>query len=172
MIVTSMVVLIALAAMGIACIISYGKIMRLYDLIKDTYMILDMNFKRRWDMTSDLLDMVEVYIKDKDKLNEINEVHFGVYEGLSRQRKNAINGAYSRALSNLIEVCKSLDEAPANIQESVDMKISGIEKIEAKIAVIRTDYNVAVLSFNDLVERFPHSIMASRMHIGNYDICN
>lgn len=169
---TSLVALIALAVLGISCIISYEKIMRLYDTIKGTYMILDMNCKRRWDMTSDLLEIVEIYINDTDKLNEIKEVHNGVYEGLSRQRKNSMNGAYSRALLNLIDVCKNLEDVPESVQESVNMKIKGIEEIEAKIAINRTNYNFAVLSFNDLRGRFPHFIMASRMPIETYEICS
>lgn len=169
---TSLLVLMALAALGVACIISYSKLMKLYDIIKESYMILDMNFKRRWDMTSTLLGDVDMYIKDKDKLNEIKEIHIGSFEGLSRQRKNSINGSYSKALLNLIDICKTLEDVPESVQESVNMKIKEIEEIEAKIAINRTNYNFAVLKFNDLRERFPHYIMVSRMRIKEYEICS
>jgi hypothetical protein len=172
MILLIMLVLTALIVLGIACIMSFERITRLNNTIKDTYMVLDMNFRRRWDMTSDILDIVAVYIKDEEKLNEIKQVHIGIYDGLSRQRKNAINGAYTKALLNLKEVCKTTEDIPTSIQETIDKKFSEIEKIEARIAILKTNYNVAVLNLNDLTERFPYVIMASRMRLGLYEVCS
>ncbi len=172
MIIIIMLVLGSLMALGIICIMSYTKLMRLNTSIKDTYMILDMNFRRRWDITTDILVEVETYIKDEEKLNDIKQVHVGIYEGLSRQRKNAINGAYTRALINLKESCENSEDVPMEVQESIYKKFSEIEKIEARIAILKTNYNVAVLNLNNLTERLPHSVMASRMRLGVYEVCS
>jgi hypothetical protein len=69
-------------------------------------------------------------------------------------------------------VCKTTEDIPTSIQETIDKKFSEIEKIEARIAILKTNYNVAVLNLNDLTERFPYVIMASRMRLGLYEVCS
>lgn len=156
---------------GVIAIRSYSILISLNNNVRDTYMILDLYLKRRWDIVTSFIQCIDRFIvEDTDLINELKKLHCGVYEGLSRQRKFKLNGRISDNLKKIIEQCEQIEQLQND--DVFKRHREEIKQVEKRISECKNNYNVAVYKLDEQIDVFPHYIIGGMMKIGDYEVCS
>ncbi|MBE5934506.1 MAG: LemA family protein [Lachnospiraceae bacterium] len=165
------ILLLLLIAIGGIAIYSYSNLMKLYNNVRESYTILDMYFRRRWDVITSFMSYIEHYIdKENEAYKELAELHTGIFDALSRTRKFTINSKLSSNLKEIISQCN--DNSELKEKEEFKLQCKEINRVEEKIAEYRGKYNIAVLTFDAKIETFPNYIIGGMMKISDYEQCS
>lgn len=139
--------------------ITYNKLIRMNNKVKESFATMDVYLKKRWDLIPNIVETVKVYAKyEKDTLKEIVSYRNGDYDNFSDSEKIKTNEQINRSISKLMALAESYPELKANESFlSLQKELSGIED---EIAQSRKYYNAVVRKFNNNVEMIPSNIVA------------
>ena len=129
--------------------------------VRNAFATIDAQLKKRWDLIPQLVATVKGYAGHER----------GLFENLASARREAMmTAAISPArlepeshLSSLIPQTLALAEAYPELKASEQfMNLQrNLTEVEAQIAAARRAYNAAIMSYNNSVEMFPSSLIAS-----------
>lgn len=150
-------VVILIAAYLIA---TYNSLVRSRNLVRDQWSQIDVQLKRRFDLIPNLLETVKGYMKhESETLEKVIKARNSFLVAETPEQEMASSNDLSQALSKLFALSESYPDLKANTN-FMDMQ-NELTETEDKIASARQFYNDTVMQYNNKIEMFPSSIVAS-----------
>lgn len=141
-------------------IVTYNKLITRRNIVKDQFSQIDVQLKRRFDLIPNLIEIVKGYsLHENETFLKIvqTRTNFNNADNINNEVDAA--NELTTLLSNMFILAESYPDLKANtnfLQLQTDLKDT-----ENKIAIERQFYNDTVLTYNNLLELFPSSIVAS-----------
>ena len=148
------------AVLVIFYIITYNKLVRLRNQVKNAFAQIETHLQRRFDLIPNLVETVKGYqIHEKELLENVAAARSGFINAGSNQEKMERYNDLSSNLTKLFAVSEAYPELKAN--QSFMMLQQELSGTEDKLTYARQFYNDAVTMFNDSILIFPNNIVAS-----------
>lgn len=156
--VLAVIAIIILAAIFI--ISAYNKLIKQRNSVEEAFATMDVYLKKRWDLIPNIVASVKGYAKhEAQTLENVIAARNSGYQNLSDDEKIAVNSELSRGLSNISVIAEQYPDLKAN-QNFLDLNAQ-LKNTENDIANARKYYNAVVKNYNNCVQMFPSSIIAS-----------
>lgn len=157
------VVFVPLFLIAIWYLNTYNDLITSENYIDQAFSGIDVQLTKRYDLIPNLVSVVKNYmVHEKETLTEITALRSKAVSGkLSSDEKIAIDNQISGALG---QISIAVENYP-NLQASSNFLHlqSTLNEVEAQLSASRRSFNSAVTDYNNKVEMFPSSIVASRM---------
>lgn len=141
-------------------IITYNNLTKWKNLVKEAFSTMDIYLKKRWDLIPNLVEIVKGYAQhEKDVLEKITELRTNNYEEMSKDKKININEQITNNLSKIVAIAENYPELKSS--ENFSQLSKDLTKIEDEIANSRKYYNGTVRIYNNKIQMFPSSIIAT-----------
>ena len=156
------VFLLLVIVLVIAMISGYNKLVVARNKVKNAWSQIDVQLKRRFDLIPNLVETVKGYAKHEEAIYGEFAKARGLYQSASQ--KGDVKGmaeaekGLSGALSRLLVVTEQYPQLQAN--ENFKSLMNDLKDTENKISYTRQFYNDIVMTYNNMVERFPGLIVA------------
>lgn len=155
----SYVVIVIVIIVLIYFVVTYNKLVKLYNTVKEAFSTMDVYLKKRWDLIPNIVDSVKGYAKhEKKTLKEIIELRNRTYDDMSTYEKFDTNDKLSQGINKLMAITESYPDLKAN--DNFNDLTKQLTEVEDYIANSRKYYNGTVRMFNNKVEMFPSNIVA------------
>ena len=160
----SIIVLTAIVLILIfGTILTYNKLVRLRNMVKEGWSGIDVQLKRRAVLIPNLVETVKGYVShERNLLSEITDLRSRSFQAQKIGEKGEIETALSRSLGNLMAVAEGYPDLKAN-QNFLELQ-KELTDIEEQIQTARRYYNGAVRNLNIAVESFPSNVVAGIFH--------
>jgi len=156
--VIAVVVIIVLIALYIGK--TYNSLVRKRNTVEEAFATMDVYLKKRWDLIPNIVASVKGYAKhEAETLERVIAARNGGYQSLSDDEKIEANKELSRGIASINVVAEQYPDLKAN--ENFLNLNNQLQKNEEDIANARKYYNAVVKKYNNSVEMFPSSIVAS-----------
>lgn len=155
-----MIVLIILVIFVVVTFIHmYNNLVKLRNLVKNSYSQIDVQLKRRNDLIPNLVETVKGYAgHEKGVLEEVTKARTGVMNASNVQEASEADNQLTGALKTLFAVAENYPDLKANSNfQELQAELSDTED---KISYSRQFYNDAVLKYNNACQTFPSSMLA------------
>ena len=140
------------AVVVIFYIMTYNKLVRLRNQVKNAFAQIETLLQRRFDLIPNLVETVKGYqIHEKELLENVAAARSGFLNAGSNQEKMEVYNDLSSHLRKLFAVTN----------QSFMMLQQELSGTEDKLTYARQFYNDAVTMFNDSILIFPNNIVAS-----------
>ncbi len=131
--------------------------------VKDQLSQIDVQLKRRFDLIPNLVETVKGYAKhEKSTLEDVVKARNTYLSASTPEDQLKADKELTSAVNKLFALAESYPDLKAN--ENFLSLQNELTTCEEKITYARQFYNDSVLSFNNKVELFPSSIIASMFH--------
>ncbi|MBQ8659535.1 MAG: LemA family protein [Bacilli bacterium] len=151
------VVVLMLASFVIS---TYNKLVKLRNSVKDQWSQIDIQLKRRFDLIPNLVETVKGYAKhEEDTLKEVIEARNSYQSATTHEAALSADTDLTKSISKLFALTEAYPELKAN-QNFVSLQTE-LSETEDKISYARQFYSDSVLKYNNEVQMFPGSIVAS-----------
>ena len=138
----------------------YNKLVNARNKVQNQFSQIDVQLKRRTDLIPNLVETVKGYAKHEEgTLKEVIEARNKAIAADSVNAKLESNQELSGALNKLFALSEAYPDLKAN-QNFLSLQ-NDLKDTEDKITYARQFYNDSAMNFNNLVEMFPSSIVAS-----------
>lgn len=138
---------------------TFNNLIKMRNLVREAYSTMDIYLKKRWDLTSNLVECVKGYAKhEASTFEKIAELRTSWTTTNSISEKAKIDNQLSGALKTIIAVSENYPELKANTNFSE--LTSELSQIENDIANSRKYYNGTVRNYNNKVQMFPSNMVA------------
>lgn len=128
--------------------------------VRNQFSQIDVQLKKRYDLIPNLVETVKGYAKhEKETLEAVMNARAGYASAKTDDEKMEAGNELSRQISRLLAVAESYPDLKAN--ESFLNLQNELKEIEEKIGYARQFYNDAVMVYNNKIQMFPSSIVAS-----------
>lgn len=166
----ALIILIVLVVLiGLYVTATYNKLIKSRNTVDEAFSTMDVYLKKRWDLIPNIVASVKGYAKhEAETLEKVISARNTGYSSLNPQQKLEANAELNTAIKSLNVVAEQYPELKAN-QNFMDLNAQ-LKKTEEDIANARKYYNAVVKSFNNLVQMFPSSIIASIFHFEKRDM--
>jgi LemA protein len=146
----------------IAFVVTYNRLVRLRNQVKNAWAQIDVQLKRRHDLIPNLIETVKGYMKyERETLEAITKAR-----NLAQQVASSgpavrakAEAELSSALGRLLAVVENYPDLKAN-QNFLALQ-EELTSTENKISFSRQYYNDSVLSYNNRTQMFPSNMVAS-----------
>jgi len=139
---------------------THNKLISLKNQIRQTFSGIDIQLKRRWDLIPQLVAVTEGYAKHEADLFEvISEVRTAAQAAHDARQRFINERIISEKAPQIIALAEGYPELKAS--EQFLMLQRNLTEVESQISASRRSYNAAVLQYNNLIQSFPSSIIAS-----------
>ena len=136
-------------------IITYNKFVTLKKQMKNSYSVIDVYLKKRFDLIPNLVEVTKGYADyEQDVLTKITEYRTAYNQNKDKDALNKLNEQYN----NLILVVENYPDLKAS--ESFAQLQEELRNTENKIAYSRQFYNDTVTMYNTKLEMFPSNLIA------------
>jgi LemA protein len=141
--------------------ITHNRFISLKNQIKQNFSGIDIQLKKRWDLIPQLVSVVKGYTKHESELFEsiVKARNAAKSSSNSEHDRFKNESIISEKTPQLFALAESYPDLKAN--EQFLMLQRNLTEIESQISASRRSYNAAVLIYNNLVQSFPSSIIAS-----------
>jgi LemA protein len=160
---------IVLGVVGLLLLIGiaiYNRLVRYRNQIDNAWSQIDVQLRRRYDLIPNLVNTVKGYAAhEKQTFENVTAARAAASAAKTVGEQGQAETALTQALRQLMVVVENYPELKAN--ENFLALQEELTGTEGRIAFARQFYNDQVLVFNNLVQQFPSSIIAS---IGGFKI--
>ena len=154
------VVLVVVIALVVWWVKIYNQLVELRERVKNGWAQIDVQLKKRYDLIPNLVETVKGYAKhEHDTLTEVTAARSRATSATTQEDIMAANGELSNALSRLLVSVERYPELKAN--ENFIRLQADLRDIEDKIAFARQFYNDVAQKNNELISKFPSSLVAN-----------
>lgn len=154
------VVVVILLAVVIGFISAYNSLVKLRNSVEEAFATMDVYLKKRWDLIPNLVSSVKGYAKhEAETLQSVISARNARYQDLSVDEKLEANKELSRGLASINVVAEQYPQLKAN-ENFINLN-NQLQRAEEDIANARKYYNAIVKSYNNKIQMFPSSIVAS-----------
>ena len=164
------VLLLLIIAAALFFVASYNRLVAARNAFKNAFAQIDVQLTRRYDLIPNLVEIAKGYLKhERETLEAVIQARNAAYAGLKTAAANPGNAAAVQqlsgadaqlggALGRLFAVAEAYPDLKAN--QNMMQLSEELTSTENKVAFARQAYNDAVMSYNNLREMFPSSIVA------------
>jgi LemA protein len=164
------ILLLLIIALAIFFIASYNRLVAARNAFKNAFAQIDVQLTRRYDLIPNLVEIAKGYLKhERETLEAVIRARNSAYEGLKAAASNPGNAAavqklegaeaqLTGALGRLFALAEAYPDLKAN--QNMMQLSEELTSTENKVSFARQAYNDAVMSYNNLREMFPSSIVA------------
>jgi len=164
-------IIIVLAIVGIIAIIvllgvkMYNILVRKRNEVDNAFGGIDVQLKKRYDLIPNLVATVKQYaIHEKETLTNIAEMRAKASGGnLSNDEKVALDNKISAGMNKIMVAVENYPDLKAN--ESFMNLQRTLNEVESQISAARRTYNAVITDFNNEIQTFPNSVVASMMKL-------
>ena len=157
------IILIVVAVIVLYVISTYNGLVVLRNKVKDQWSQIEVQLKRRADLIPNLVETVKGYAKhEKSTLEDVVKARNTYLSASTPEDQLKADGELTKAVNKLFALAESYPDLKAN--ESFLSLQKELTTCEEKITYARQFYNDSVLSYNNKIELFPSSIIASMFH--------
>lgn len=157
----AVVIIVAIVAWYIS---TKNKLVGVRNDMEEAYSAMDVHMKKRYDLIPNLVETCKGYAKfESETLTGITQARsFAI--SASPKDKAAAESALTSSLHTLLNaVRENYPELKANAQ--FNNLSAQLEQLEEEIARSRKYYNAKIKIMNNMIEKFPSSFVAARMHL-------
>jgi len=155
--------IIALVIAGLAVIWvigTYNRLVALRNRVDNSWAQIDVQLRRRYDLIPNLVETVKGYAgHEKEVFEKVTEARASMAGARTVQEQAQAQNQITAALKSLFAVAEAYPELKAN--ENFMMLQQELSETEGKIAYAREVYNDSVMAYNNLLQSFPASTIAS-----------
>jgi LemA protein len=155
----SLVILVLLIGIGL-----YNSLVRKKNDVENAFASIDVMLKKRYNLIPALVDAVKGYMKhERDLLTEITLLRTqALSDDLDNEGRVIVENKIQKGMSELFVAVENYP----NLKASTNfLHLQGsINEVEEQLAASRRAFNAAVTLYNNSVEVFPSSIVASMMN--------
>lgn len=157
------IVIIVLAAVYVGS--AYNSLVKSKNSVEEAFATMDVYLKKRWDLIPNIVSSVKGYAKhEAQTLEKVISARNSRYQDLTDDEKIEANMELTKGLASINVLAEQYPDLKAN-QNFLDLNAQ-LQKTEDDIANARKFYNAVVKSYNNKVEMFPSSIVASLFKFG------
>ena len=141
----------------------YNSLVSKKNQVINVFASTDAILKKRYDLIPNLISTVKMYVKhERDLLTDITEMRAKAVSGqLSDDEKVDLDNKISGMLRGIMVAVENYPDLKAN-QNFLHLQ-AALNEVEEQISAARRAYNASVMDYNNALEMFPSSIMASMM---------
>ena len=159
----STIILIIVAVIVLFIIFLYNSLIRLRNQVKNSWVQIDVQLKRRNDLIPNLIETVKGYMKhEKTVLENVTKARSAILAAETIEGKAKASNMLSQTLKSLFAVSENYPQLKAN--ENFMQLQEELTGTENKIAYSRQHYNDIVMVFNTKIETFPNNIFANMLN--------
>lgn len=142
-------------------IVIYNGLIGKKNQVEYAFSSIDTMLKKRTDLIPNLVATVKEYMDhESEVLTEVTKLRSQVLSGgLSDDEKIKVENKLTQALSNFLVTVEKYPDLKAN--QNFNQLQRTLNETEEQISASRRSYNAAVMDFNNGIEMFPSSIIAS-----------
>ena len=157
---TTVVVLIALIALGGLVAVIYNRLVRGRNKVENAWAQVDVQLKRRYDLIPNLVETVKGYASHEQETFElVVEARTQAQQAGTVEEQGQAEDFLTGALRKLFALAEDYPELRAS--ENFQQLQGELAETENKIAVSRQIYNDTTLSYNNSVQTVPTNIVAN-----------
>lgn len=158
------IVVVLIVIFAVWYISTKNKLIGVRNDVEESYSAMDVHMKKRYDLIPNLVETCKGYAKfESETFMAITQAR-SIAISAAPQDKAAAESALTSSLHTFMNaVRENYPELKANVQ--FNNLASQLEILEDEIARSRKYYNAKIKIFNNLIEKFPSSYVASRMHL-------
>lgn len=139
---------------------TYNSLIKLRNSVEEAFATMDVYLKKRWDLIPNIVSSIKGYAKhEAQTLEKVIAARNANYAGMTDNDKIAANQEISKGLASIYAVAEQYPDLKAN-QNFLDLN-SQLKRTEEDIANARKYYNAVVKNYNNKIQIFPSSIIAS-----------
>ncbi len=154
-VVLAIVVVIILSIVG-----AYNSLVGLRNQVKNSWSQIEVQLKRRHDLIPNLIESVKGYMQhERGTLDTLTKARTQAIGAQTVGERAKAEGALSGALGRLMVSVENYPDLKAN-QNFLALQ-EELSSTENRIAFARQNYNDQVLAFNNKIQMFPSSLIAS-----------
>jgi LemA protein len=159
------VVLVLAALVGVAVVVSYNRLVKQRNVVRESWRQIDVELQRRHDLIPNLVETVQGFAAQE------RQVLVGVIEarnnaeavrqrpGIGAAEQAQAEGQLQRAVGGLLAVAEAYPELKSN-QNFLALQTQ-LAETEDRVANGRRYYNAVVRDLNTRVESFPSNVVAN-----------
>lgn len=162
---TTIIIIVAIVLLALIIMSIYNGLIRKKNEIHNAFGGMDVQLKKRYDLIPNLISTVKQYmIHENDLLTKITELRSqATNPDLSSNAKVDLDNQITGAMKGIMVAVEGYPELKANTN-FLNMQRS-MNEVESQISAARRAYNAAVTDFNNGVQMFPSSVIASMMKL-------
>ena len=146
----------------------YNKLVNARNKTNNQFSQIDIQLKRRADLIPNLVETVKGYAKHEEgTLKEVIEARNQAVNANSVNDKIDANNKLTSALGKLFALSEAYPDLKAN-ENFVHLQ-EELTDTEDKITYARQFYNDSAMNFNNLIEMFPSSVVASMFKFTKFE---
>lgn len=154
-----LVIVLILSLIGYV-ISTYNKLVKLRNSVKDGWSQIDIQLKRRFDLIPNLLETVKGYMKhEKETLEGVIAARNSYQSATTNEDAMNADSELTKSISKLFALAEAYPDLKAN--ENFNHLQQELSETEDKISHTRQFYSDTVLKYNNEIQMFPGSIVAS-----------
>jgi len=152
--------LIIIGVIVLMLIFLYNGLVGKRNKVRNSWSQIDVQLKRRFDLIPNLVEIVKGYANhEKSTFEEVTSARTKYLSSNSPEDMMKANGELTQVLGKLFAVAEAYPDLKANTNF---LELQGeLSKTEDKISYARQFYNDVAMDYNNSVQMFPSSIVAS-----------
>jgi LemA protein len=151
---------IIICALALMLIFLYNSLVSKRNKVRNSWSQIDVQLKRRFDLIPNLVQTVKGYAKhERSTFEEVTSARTKYLSSNTPEDMMKANGELTQVLGKLFAVAEAYPQLKANTNF---LELQGeLSKTEDKISYARQFYNDVVMDYNNSVQMFPSSLIAS-----------
>ena len=160
---TGMVSLIILAVivfgLGGWLISVYNMMVRLRNMVQNSWAQIDVQLKRRFDLVPNLVETVKGYAThEREVFEKVTQARSMIQSAQSFEQRQQAENMLTNTLRSLFAVAEAYPQLQAN-QNFMELQ-QQLSDLEGKIAFARQFYNDTTMKYNTEIQSFPNNLLA------------
>ena len=149
------------AAVLIAGIAIYNRLVRLRTTVKSSWSDIDVQLKKRYDLVPNLLETVKGYAAhEKSVFENVTMARAAAMKASAPADKAKAENMFTETLKSLFAVAEAYPQLRAN--ENFMQLQQQLKDLEDNIEYARRYYNAVVRDYNIMTETFPSNVIAAQ----------
>ena len=146
-------------AVGLWLVSSYNSMVRLRNMVRNSWAQIDVQLKRRFDLVPNLVETVKGYAAhEKEVLEKVTQARSMVQSAQSIEQRQQAENQLANTLRSLFAVAEAYPQLKAN-DNFRDLQ-QQLSELEEKIAFARQFFNDTTMKYNTTIQSFPTNLLA------------
>ena len=165
------VIVLLIIILGVYVGTTYNSLIRRKNSVEEAFATMDVYLKKRWELIPNIVSAVKGYAKhEAETLERVISARNVRYSDMSEDEKISANSEIAKGLASINVLAEQYPDLKAN-QNFLDLNAQ-LQQTEEDIANARKYYNAVVRDYNNKIEMFPSSIIASMFKFGKKQMFN